>query len=393
MVNQISQDRIKNEINLLELKSYRVSTLLGTIILNVYGFLISLILIFSGVGLGEALAYLGLFLLVSGAGFILWWREFDLSVLKKMSYVSIFFVYVFITYLLFNSNLPGIYANIFLGFTLGYLYLDVKATWINHILMALSSSILIWVFPDLFSLEGLTFINRLLVNVIVFVLLIFLFFSSYFSIRRKGYDYLRLAKLKENEYKIIEVLMNLESDYFSQKNDSSNMYQTLKEFFVLFSKKVGVENIFEKRLELIQDSQILKDEEFQDKYPEIHLEVKEYSQTMSIDEKAKLRFLAFKLSQIENIEIDYSMNQEVFNSLRHYEDDKIVKLVVFSAFLVFFRIDKLELKGLTTQEFITLLKQSDVENKIEPRILELFYQYQDVIDDIIADATSGGVNL
>lgn len=386
MKNLVSQKRIQNEVNLLELKSYRVSTLFGTIILAIYGVLISLVLIFSGVNVIEALIYLSLFILFSGSSFFFWFKEFELNTLKNVSYISIVFLYAFITYLLFNSGLPGIYANIFLAFTLGYLYLDEKATWINHILMGFTSSILIWFFPDLFGLDSLAIINLIAVNFGVLVLLVFLFFSSYFNVRKKRYDYLRLARLRENEFKTINVLMNLENEYFSQKNDSEKVYKALKEFFNQFSIKVGIENVFDERLSLIQDAQTMTDEEFIENHPDLQEEFKDYLSTLSLDEIGKLRYLAFKISQIESVEVDYSMNQEVFNSLRHYDDAQLVKLVVFSAFLVFFRIDKRELSAISTEEFVELLKQSDLVNKIEPKILDLFYKYQDVIEDILADA-------
>jgi hypothetical protein len=386
MENQVSQKRIQNEINLLELKSYRVSTLFGTIILAIYGVLITLVLIFSGINILEALVYFSLFILFAGSSFFFWFKEYGLSTLKKVSYSLIVFLYVFITYLLFNSNLPGIYANIFLAFTLGYLYIDEKATWINHILMAISSALIIWVFPDLFRLEELNTINLVTINLGVIILLVLLFFSSLFSVRKKKYDYLRLARLRENEFKTINVLMNLENEYFTQKNDSPTVVKTLKEFFTQFSNKVGIENIFDSRLDLIQDAHTLSDEEFANKHTDVKEELRDYLRTLSLSEFGKLRYLAFKISQTEKIEIDYSMNQEVFNSLRHYEDSKLVKLVIFSAFLVFFRIDKRELKEITTEEFINLLKQSDLVNKIEPKILDLFYQYQDVIEDILNDA-------
>lgn len=391
MENFVSQKRIQNEINLLELKSYRVSTLFGTIILAIYGVLMSLVLIFSGINLIEALAYFLLFILFAGSSFFFWFKDFDLSILRKNSYIAIVFLYVFITYLLFNSNLPGIYANIFLAFTLGYLYLDEKATWLNHILMAFSSSLLIWVFPDLFGLENLGLINLIAVNFGVLILLVFLFFSSLFNVRKKKYDYLRLARLRENEFKTINVLMNLESEYFSQKNESEKVYKSIKDFFSQFSEKVSVENVFDGRLNLIQETHSMSEEEFKKKYPDIQEEFKNYLRTLSLSEIGKLRYLAFKISQIQNVEVDYSMNQEVFNSLRHYEDAQLVKLVVFSAFLVFFRMDKRELDAISTDEFIELLKQSDLVNKIEPKILNLFYQYQDVIEDILSDAFQKGV--
>lgn len=389
MENQFSQKRIQNEINQLDLKSYRVSTLFGTIILAIYGLLITLVLIFSGVSLVEVLTYFFLFILFSGTSFYLWYREVELRFLKIASVISIIFLYTFITYLLFNVNLPGTYANIFLAFTLGYFYLDERTTWINHVLMALSSSLLIWVFPDIFGLRDLNFVNLITVNLGVLILLIFLFFSSYFNVRKKKYDYLRLARIKENEFKTINVLMDLESAYFSQRSDTEKGYKALREFFHLFTKKVGIENVFEERLNMIQDASSLATEEFQIKYPEIDSDIKDYLKTLSLNDAGKLRYLAFKISQIENVDVDYSMNQEVFNSLRHYEDSNKVKLVVFGAFLVFFKMNKRELASISTSEFIELIKKSDVVNKIEPKILDYFYQYQDVIDDILADALKG----
>jgi len=393
MNNNISQKRIQNEINILERKSYRVSTLFGTIILFVYGLLISLVLIFSGINALEAVIYFTLFALVSSISGYLWYKDIQLIILKRFSYLSIIFVYVFITYLLFNSSLPGIYANIFLAFTVGYLYLDEKATWINHILMGISSSLLIWIFPEIFGLENLPLLNVIIVNLVLIIVLVFLFISSLFNLRKKRYNYYRLAKLRENEFKIIHVLIDLENEYFTQRSHSEDIYLILKELFKQFSTKVGIDNVFDNRIDLVHDAQKLDLEEFRKKHPNLNEEMKNYLESLSLQDLGKLRFIAIKISQLKKVKIDYSMNQEVFNSLRHFEDAQLVKLVVFSAFFVYFRLDKREMKALSTEEFISLLNQSGLVNEIEPKILNIFYQYQDVIDEIISDAISGGQNV
>lgn len=393
MNNNISHKRIQNEINILERKSYRVSTLFGTIILFVYGLLISLVLIFSGINVLEAVIYFTLFALVSSISGYLWYKDIQLIILKRFSYLSIIFVYVFITYLLFNSSLPGIYANIFLAFTVGYLYLDEKATWINHILMGISSSLLIWIFPEVFGLDNLPLLNVIIVNLVLIIVLVFLFISSLFNLRKKRYNYYRLAKLRENEFKIIHVLIDLENEYFTQRSKSEDIYPILKELFKQFSSKVGIENVFDNRIDLVHDAHKLDLEEFKAKHPNLKEEMKNYLESLSLQDLGKLRFIAIKISQLKKVEIDYSMNQEVFNSLRHFEDDQLVKLVVFSAFFVYFRLDKRELEALSTEEFIALLKQSGLVNEIEPKILNIFYKYQDIIDEIISDAISGGQNV
>lgn len=389
MNNNISQKRIQNEINILERKSYRVSTLFGTIILFVYGLLISLVLIWFGINVFEAVIYFTLFAMVSSISGYLWYKDIQLIILKRFSYLSIIFVYVLITYLLFNSSLPGIYANIFLAFTIGYLYLDEKATWINHILMAISSSLLIWIFPEVFGLENLPLLNVVIVNIVLLIILVFLFVSSLFNLRKKRYNYYRLAKLRENEFKIIHVLIDLENEYFTQRGNSEDIYPILKELFKQFSTKVEIENVFESRIDLVHDAHMLDLKEFKEKHPNLKEEMKNYLESLSLQDLGKLRFVAIKVSQIKKVEINYSMNQEVFNSLRHFEDNQLVKLVIFSAFFVYFRLDKREMKALSTEEFISLLNQSGLVNEIEPKILNIFYQYKDVIEDILSDAING----
>jgi hypothetical protein len=391
MNNNISLKRIQNEIGILERKSYRVSTLFGTVILFVYGLLMSLVLIFSGINIFEAGIYFALFALVSSISGYLWYQDSQLIILKRFSYLSIIFAYVFITYLLFNSSLPGIYANIFLAFTIGYLYLDEKATWINHILMAISSSLLIWIFPEVFGLEDLPLLNVVIVNIVLLIILVFLFISSLFNLRKKRYNYYRLAKLRENEFKIIHVLIDLENEYFTQRGNSEDTYPILKELFKQFSTKVGIENVFDSRIDLVYDAHKLDLKEFKEKHPNLKEEMKNYLESLSLQDLGKLRFIAFKISQIKKVVTNYSMNQEVFNSLRHFEDDQLVKLVIFSAFFVYFRMDKREMKAITTEEFISLLNQSGLVNEIEPKILNIFYQYKDVIEDILSDAINGVV--
>jgi hypothetical protein len=186
-------------------------------------------------------------------------------------------------------------------------------------------------------------------------------------------------------------LIDLENEYFTQRGNSEDTYPILKELFKQFSTKVGIENVFDSRIDLVYDAHKLDLKEFKEKHPNLKEEMKNYLESLSLQDLGKLRFIAFKISQIKKVVTNYSMNQEVFNSLRHFEDDQLVKLVIFSAFFVYFRMDKREMKAITTEEFISLLNQSGLVNEIEPKILNIFYQYKDVIEDILSDAINGVV--
>jgi len=374
--------RINTEIEKLKNKSYNVSSWISTIFIGVYGFFINVLFIIADVNLFEIAIYLFLFGAIVGINIWALNQNKDFKTLRWFSIISILFMYVFVIYLLFNNNLPGIYANIFLAFTIGYIFLDEYTTILNHFMMAIISSIFIWVFPEIFGVTGDNVYSLLLINSGLVVLIFLLFFSSLFNIRKKNYNYRQLALSKENEYRIINIVFEMTKKYFKNSDDYDRYFDSIKIFFDVFSKKNNVVNLFNKRINFIEElEKVIDINEMESAIP---IEYIKSLDLLTINKRKRMRHIAFKLSQSLELEENKRVpGIDLFSSLRHYDDYEEVKIIAFSAFYVYFRMNKLEKKAIDDDQFISLLKNSDIENLIEPKNLEIYYKHKEVFDRIV----------
>jgi hypothetical protein len=383
--------RINTEIEKLKNKSYNVSSWISTIFIGIYGFFINVLFIIAEINFLEIVVYLLLFGVIVGLNIWALSQKKDFKALRWFSITSILFMYAFVIYLLFNNNLPGIYANIFLAFTIGYIFLDEYTTILNHFMMAIISSIFVWVFPEIFGFTGDNIYSLLMINSILFVLIFLLFFSSLFNIRKKNYNYKQLALSKENEYRIINIVFEMTEKYFKNNEDYNEYFESIKNFFDIFSKKNNVVNIFNKRIDFIEELEKMVD--INEMQTDIPLEYIKSLDLITVKKRKRMRYIAFKLSQSFELEDNKRVpGIDLFSSLRHYDDREEVKIIAFSAFYVYFRMNKIEKKAIDDEHFITLLKNSDIENLIEPKNLDIYYKHKDVFDKIVQHSLNKEVN-
>lgn len=385
MINDKAELRIQKEIEKFKNKSYRASAWISTIFIGIYGFFINVLFAIAQVRLLEIILYVLFFLIIVGLNTWPIIQDKDYKALRNFNIISVVFMYSFIIYLLFNNNLPGIYANVFLAFTIGYIFLDDYVATLNHIFMALISSIFVWAFPEIFGFTEYSFYTLILINSSIFILITLLYFSSLFNIRKKNYNYKQLALSKENEYRVINTLFSMSEKYFNENSVNDEYYKSIKSFFEAFSKKHNITNHFTKRINFIEDLEMHDDlSQLDSNFPE------EYIQTLdvlAIKKRKRLRLIAFKVSQSLNLDEEKRVpGIDLFSSLRHYDDHEEIKIIAFSAFYVYFRMNKLEKQAIDDDHFISLLKNSDIENLIEPKNLEIYYKHKDVFNKIIGDS-------
>lgn len=386
MINDSTEIRIKREIDSLKNISYTASAWISTVFIGIYGFFISILFLIAEIRLFEIILYVLFFLATVGLNLWPILNNKDYKILRNFNLISVIFMYSFIIYLLFNNNLPGIYANVFLAFTIGYIFLDEYISSINHFMMAFISSIFVWFFPEIFGLNQYSFYTLLLINISIIILISLLYFSSLFNIRKKNYNYKQLALSKENEYRIINTLFTMSEKYFNDNSINEEYYNSIKRFFEAFSKKHNISNHFLKRIEFVEKLENHRDlSQIDDDLPMDYLKMLD---VLAIKKRKRLKLIAFKISQSINLNQTRKRvaGVDLFNSLRHYDDHDEVKIIAFSAFYVYFRMNKIEKQAIDDNHFISLLKNSDIENLIEPKNLQIYYKHKDVFNKIITDA-------
>lgn len=389
-MNETRDIRINNEVNNQKYSAFRRSSMIATLMIGFFGLLIASLFFIEEISTIEVSTYLAIFIGFGTINITAIKQRWSLQILNIIALVNVFFIYSFISYLLFNANLPGIFANLFLAFTVGYIYIDLRIASINHFLMALTSSLVLWIFPEVFGIRNLSQQNLIIINATVFLILAFLYVSALFNIRLKNFNYLKLAKSKENEYRIIEALFELQKEHSGYEIDVEVFHKDIERFFEAFSSKLKMDNIFQKRLDLIKDLETLDDKKIQKKYKDLPDEVFQELSFLTLKYRKRIRYLSYKISQIPALSEKIALKpDDLFNSLRHYNDSENVKIVVFSALYLYFRHDNIEFKGFSNDEFIAMLKASGLEPLIEPKIIKSFYKYIDVVNTIFNDAING----
>ena len=388
MESKINQ-RIGREIQKQKYRAHKNSAIIATTMMGVYSLFLMTLFFVESIPINEIILYLFVFVVVLSFNVISIINSWRFEWLTRLGMLNVLFIYTFITYLLFNQSLPGIFANLFIAFTIGFIYLDSRTATLNHVLMTFTSSLVLWVFPEILAVEESTMAQLGIINASIVVVMIFLYLSAIFNIRMKQFNYEKLAKSKENEYRIIQGLFDFQKEVLNDPINTDVFFKDMHAFFESFTQKLEMENVFEKRLQLIEDLHQLSLSNAKKKYKEIPEEIIIELQSLTLSDHQKLRYLAYRISQIYGDSQTIIDPKDAFNSFRHYDDSEAVKIMVFSAFYVYFRHPDVDRDAYSHQAFMDLLNQSGIDRLVEPRILKTFTEYQDVIETIMTDAIDG----
>ncbi len=388
MESKINQ-RIGREIQKQKYRAHKNSAIIATTMMGVYSLFLMTLFFVESIPINEIILYLFVFVVVLSFNVISIINSWRFEWLTRLGMLNVLFIYTFITYLLFNQSLPGIFANLFIAFTIGFIYLDSRTATLNHVLMTFTSSLVLWVFPEILAVEESTMAQLGIINASIVVVMIFLYLSAIFNIRMKQFNYEKLAKSKENEYRIIQGLFDFQKEVLNDPINTDVFFKDMHAFFESFTQKLEMENVFEKRLQLIEDLHQLSLSKAKKKYKEIPEEIIIELQSLTLSDHQKLRYLAYRISQIYGDSQTIIDPKDAFNSFRHYDDSEAVKIMVFSAFYVYFRHPDVDRDAYSHQAFMDLLNQSGIDRLVEPRILKTFTEYQDVIETIMTDAIDG----
>lgn len=388
MDSKINQ-RIGREIQKQKYRAHKNSAIIATTMMGVYSLFLMTLFFIESIPINEIIIYLFVFVVVLSFNVISIIKSWRFEWLTRLGMLNVLFIYTFITYLLFNQSLPGIFANLFIAFTIGFIYLDSRTATLNHVLMTFTSSLVLWVFPEILAVEESTLAQLGIINASIVVVMIFLYLSAIFNIRMKQFNYEKLAKSKENEYRIIQGLFDFQKEVLNDPINTDVFFKDMHAFFESFTQKLEMENVFEKRLQLIEDLHQLSLSKAKKKYKEIPEEIIVELQSLTLSDHQKLRYLAYRISQIYGDSQTIIDPKDAFNSFRHYDDSEAVKIMVFSAFYVYFRHPDVDRDAYSHQAFMDLLNKSGIDRLVEPRILKTFTEYQDVIETIMTDAIEG----
>jgi hypothetical protein len=307
--------------------------------------------------------------------------------LKISMYINTIFEYAIATTLILMFRTPSIFTTLFLAYAITAIYQDNKVMLISNGSIFIIGLLLSINFSDIFVIPGNSTIQNMYIIIYLFLFILLLTLSSYILIKRKSFFYNHLAKIKELESRNIDLLIDLEEQFDEKVLEPKNYYNDLLKFSEEISKKIGIENVFKRKIELLSDMDKLSQQELLDKYSEYTIDQIRSMENMKIGIHKKMHHIGIKSSKMKDIQIlkKEAFSDSQFKSFKHFTDDKYVKILAFVTFYVMLKIDKPYLKQLEEEKIKDILMNSEYYYLIDPEILEVYFNNNEVFDTIVND--------
>ncbi len=312
--------------------------------------------------------------------------------LKIAMYISTLGVYVIAVSLILQFQSPSIFTSLFLAYAITSIFQEYKTMILSNFALFISGILLVLRFPEIFQIVGTnesqTFF--ILVFLIIFVLLLTL--SSYILIKRKTFFYNQLADIKESEVRNMELLLEIENIKTNSHLDVKEYYETLNKFSVELSKKIGIENVFQRKIELLKDLKNKKIDDILLKYTEYNIDEINEIKYMELEVRKKMIMIGIKASKSHGIEVSRKeiFSESQFKSFKHFGDAHYVKIISFVVFYTLLKLDKPYLPALEEERVKDILLNSEYFYRIDREIIDVYLENNMVFDTIVKDHMKGG---
>ena len=189
----------------------------------------------------------------------------------------------------------------------------------------------------------------------------------------------------------MELLLEIEKIKVGKTLNSKDYYENLKSFSKHLSKKIGIENVFERKIELLKD---LKSKDMTDiltKYTEYTLEEINEVKYMELEIEKKMTMIGIKSSKSYGIQVSRKeiFSESQFKSFKHFGDAHYVKIISFVLFYTLLRLDKPYLLELEEEKVKDILLNSEYFYRIDREIIDIYLDNNEVFDTIVKDHMKG----
>ncbi len=311
--------------------------------------------------------------------------------LKLSLYVNTLFEYVIVITLIFIFQTPSVFTLLFLAYATTAIYQDSKVTLLSNISIFLAGLLLTINYPLVFKTTGTTTYQEMLIVIYLFLYIILLSISSYIIIKRKSFFYNNLAKIKEAEVRNIRLMTEIGQLAGNEHFKNTDYYDSLQKFFSEICKKIGIENIFNRKINLIKELETKTPSELLLKYPEYNFDRLQELSEMKLAVMSKFHNLAVKSSKIGEVPFNKKeqFSEALFQSFKHPADERYVKIIAFSVFYVLLKTNKLFLKEFEEEKIRDILIRSEYFYLIDPKIFRIYQDNYQVFDMIVEDVLKG----
>jgi len=379
----------KESLELAHLK--RKTKIFNSFVLILAG-IVLYFLIQLGASLDSIISSMIMFVILLAINFAFYSYEEDLyNNLKISMYISTLAVYVIAVSLILQFQTPSMFTSLFLAYAITSIFQEYKTMILSNFELFISGTLLILRFPDIFEIVGVTEPQTLFILVFLIIFVLLLTLSSYILIKRKTFFYNQLAEIKESEVRNMELLMEVENIKTNSKLDSEEYYKSLKGFSVELSKKIGIENVFDRKIELLKDLKTMKTPDILEKYTEYNSKEIEEIKMMELEVRKKMKMIGIKASKSFDIEVSRKeiFSESQFKSFKHFGDAHYVKIISFVVFYTLLKLDKPYLSALEEDKVKDILYNSEYFYRIDREIINIYLENNMVFDTIINDHMKG----
>ncbi len=308
--------------------------------------------------------------------------------IKVAMYINTLGLYALSASLIIDVKSPSLYISIFLVYAIVSLYQDAKVNLLNNIAVFFLGVLAISNNPMIFNLQSQ---NNISITYIYLFLLVFVFLISIAStvfIKRKAKFIAKLTEIQEIEVRTLDTLFELETLYKGKKAAKSKSYfESINRFSDVFSKDYGMENAIKSKVKVIKDLEQMDIKEVQEKYPNYSIEEVKEIDNLRLNRSRKIRYIAYKIGLLEDFLIPkrdvYSDTR--FTTLRHYEDNRHVRIIAFVVLYVLLRLDNPIFSGLSDMEVKEHIMSSELIHLIDADVLNVYLENSEVFDRIFKD--------
>ncbi len=384
---QVERESSNTEYYFLQRKAFFVALSLLVLIVP-----INLMLYAAGTSVYSMVAYTMLMLTIVLVNGVFYYLHFLLPDTKLATYISALGVYLLSIGLILELREPSIFAVLFLSYAIIAIYQDLKIAYLNGVGLFVVGSFIIFRFPEFFDVGTTLSPNTFYLFLFLLIFVVLLSVASFIMIKRKEFFYRQLARIKEREFKIIDLFFRLQKNYFGTTFDYNEYYDQIDAFTEEFSNNIDVENAFRERIEILREMRTKTKEELLQKHPSYTLEELHEIEQLELATVRKMPKIAFKASQSPYIQISKKdvFAEKQYSTLNHSTDELAVKVVAFSVFYSLLKMDTPISKKMTDEEIITILSSEEFHQIIPREILSTYIRNRDDFANIIDSTQKRG---
>jgi len=173
--------------------------------------------------------------------------------LKIAMYVNTMGIFLIATTLVIIFQTPSIFTALFLAYAITAIYQDYKVMFISNIALFTLGILLVVQFDTIFTIPGNDSTQNVFIIIFLILFVLLLTLSSYILIKRKTFFYNHLAQIKESEVRNINLYVDINHLRTETSLDYEKYYKVLEQFSAELSKKIGIENVFSRKIRLLMD--------------------------------------------------------------------------------------------------------------------------------------------